>query len=314
MTTAVTGATGFLGRQLTRLLLEREETVRVLARPTADVREFVAAGAAIVEGDITDPKAVQQAVAEAGLVYHLAGVVAHEQSDRERLEATNVGGVRNVLSALPSDARLVHVSSVAAIGPAPDPEHPADESQPFPAIASRYPYAATKNAGERLVLDACDRIDAVVANPGFLIGPEDVTEVSTWPVKRYLQGVLRLHIPGGLSYVDARDAAAGLLQVAASGRRGERYVLSAPDGNITHEDFFKRLGRVTGVRRKMLGVSPQMAVAVTTLVPWPVRPGEVRAGGHYWWYRTDKAARELGFATRSVDETLAATAAQYIGI
>lgn len=285
-----------------------------MARATADVSELAAAGVAVAEGDITDSSAVRRALAGADLVYHLAGVVAHEQRDRKRLEETNVGGVRNVVSALPPGARLVHVSSVAAIGPAPDSDHPADETQRFPDFANRYPYAASKRSGERVVLDATDNADVVVANPGFLIGPGDVTEISTWPVKRYLQGVLRLHIPGGLSYVDARDAAAGLVELAEIGRRGERYILSAPDGNLSHEEFFKRIGRVTGVRRRMLGVSPGAAVGITTIVPWPVRPGEVRAGGNYWWYRSDKAQRELGFRTRPIDDTVAATAAQYMGI
>ena len=314
MTTVVTGATGFLGRHLVRLLLEGGGSVRAMARPTADVSEFVAAGVAIAEGDITDPKAVQQALEGADLVYHLAGVVAHEQRDEQRLTETNVQGARNVVSAMPPEARLVHISSVAAIGPAPGPDHPADESHPFPDFAYRFPYAASKRAGEQVVLAAPGALNAVVANPGFLIGPGDVNEVSTWPVKRYLQGVFRLHISGGLSYVDARDVAVGLVGLAAKGRPGERYILTAPDGNLTHEDFYERVGQVTGVRRRMFGVSPRVAVGVTTIVPWPVRPGEVRAGGNYWWYRPDKAQRELGFKTRPMEDTLAATASQYMGI
>jgi glycine/D-amino acid oxidase-like deaminating enzyme len=63
-------------------------------------------------------------------------------------------------------------------------------------------------------------LDVVVANPGFLIGPGDVHRVSSWPVEEYLRGRLRFTVPGGLSYVDARDVAAGLLAVERSGRRG----------------------------------------------------------------------------------------------
>jgi dihydroflavonol-4-reductase len=227
-----------------------------------------------------------------------------------RLAALNVDSVRNVVAALPEGARLVHVSSVAAIGPAPSRDRPATEDQAWPAHASAYPYPASKRAGEQVALAAAAAgRDVVVANPAFVIGAGDVNRSSTFAVWRYLQGSLRIHTPGGLSYVHVDDVAAGLVAAAERGRAGERYALANRDGNLSHEDFFRRVGEVTGVRRRMLGLPPRLALAGATLVPWPVKPGEVRAAANWWFYDQAKAERELGYVNRPLDETIAETAA-----
>ena len=313
MPTLVTGATGFLGRHLLPLLAEQGEPVRAFVRTGTDVSELERLGAEVRRGELLDAGAVRRAAAGCGRVFHLAGLVAHEARDREKLLAVNVEGVRTVLAAVEPGARVVHVSSVAAVGPAPARDRPADETQPFPPWAERFVYAQTKRLGEQVALGAAARgQDVVVANPGFLLGPGDVYRVSTWHVWRYLQGVLRVTVPGGLSFTDARDVAAGLVTLAARGRAGERTILTSREGNLSHADFFGRVGEVTGVRRRMIELPPRLAVLGARLVPWPVRPGEVEAAAHWWFYDTRKAETELGFTTRPIDETIAATAAQYL--
>lgn len=313
MTTLVTGATGFLGRHLLPLLTERGHSLRALVRAGTEEAALRELGVEIARGDILDEAAVRSAAEGCGLVFHLAGFVSHERKDLARLRAVNVEGTRTLLAAAERGARLVHVSSVAAVGPAPASDRPADERQPFPAFAQRLPYAATKRAGEELVLAAAaEGADAVVANPGFLIGPGDLYQVSTWPVQRYLEGALRYHAPGGLSYVDARDVAAGLVGLAEQGRPGERYILTSRDGNLSHAAFYRRLGEVTGVRRAMVGLPRWLVPRAALVVRWPVKPGEARAAVFWWFYSPTKAETELGFTTRPLDETLAATAAQYV--
>lgn len=314
MKTLVTGATGFLGRHLLPLLAERGDSLRALVRPGTDAAWLGELGVEIVPGDILDSAAAEASAKGCALVFHLAGLVSHERKALARLTAVNVEGTRVLLGAAEPGARIVHVSSVAALGPAPAPDVPADEHQIFPPAAARYPYAATKRAGEQLALAAASAgRNVVVANPGFLIGPGDVYRVSTWSVYRYLQGTLRFHAPGGLSFVDARDVAVGLVALADRGRAGERYVLTSLEGNLSHAAFFRRVGAVTGVRRVMLGLPVPVIKVASRLVPWPVKPGEVHAAVNWWFYDPGKAEAELGFTTRPLDETLAATAAQYIG-
>lgn len=309
----VTGATGFLGRHLVPLLREAGDPVRALVRPGTDARGLERLGVEVVRGGLLDEDAARAAAAGCGLVFHLAGLVSHERTDRHRLAVVNVAGVRALLGAIDPGARIVHVSSVAAVGPALGPDQPADERHPFPAWAERFPYAATKRAGERIALEAAAAgADLVVANPGFLLGPGDVYRISTWPVQRYLQGTLRFHSSGGLSFVDARDVARGLVALARRGRVGERYILTSGEGNLSWPAFFRRVGEVTGVRRTMARLPPSIAAAAARVVPWPVKPGEARAATLWWFYDPGKANSELGFATRPLEETIAATAAHYL--
>ena len=312
MLTLVTGGTGFLGRHLLPLLADREGGVRALVRPGSDADFPRQLGVDVVEGDLLDVDALRRAAAGCGQVFHLAGIVSHERRDLPRLTAVNVAAVQALLGAVEPWSRVVHVSSVAAIGPAPAPDRPADEDQLFPGWAERFVYARTKRAGEQAALDAVGRgLDVVIANPGFLIGPGDVHGVSTWPVQRYLQGAMRMTVAGGLSYVDARDVAAGLVALAERGRTGERTILTNRDGNLSHQDFFRRVGEVTGVRRRMVDLPPKVAALGARLVPWPVRSDEVEAAANWWFYDPSKAERELAFTVRPLDETIAATAAQY---
>jgi dihydroflavonol-4-reductase len=265
-----------------------------------------------VRGDLADADAIRRAASGAELIFNLAGRIGYEPRDYPAIAAANVDGVRALLRVLEPGVRLVQVSSVAAIGPVERPDGRADEAHPYPDRADRYVYPATKRAGERLCLEAVEGgADVVIANPGFLIGPDDVYRVSTWPVWRYLQGALRIVVPGGLSYVDARDVAAGLVALAERGRSGERTILTGREGNLSHRAFFRRVGAVAGVRRRQIELSPRMAVLGARLVPWPVKPGEVAAAANWWFYDPGKAERELGFSTRPLDESIADTAAQY---
>jgi dihydroflavonol-4-reductase len=312
--TLVTGATGFLGRHLLQALVARGDDVLALVRREEDETRLRAEGIDVVRGGIVDAHAVRRAAAGRELVFHAAGVVAHEKRDVERLRVANVEGVRTVLEAVEPGARFVHVASLSTIGPARSPHRPAHEDQPYPEEAGRLPYVSSKRAGERLVLDAVERgLDAVVANPGFLLGPGDVHRVSTWPVHRYLQGTLRIHTSGGLSVADARDVAAGLLAVAERGKTGGRYILTAPEGNFAWPDFFARVGEVTGVWRRMIGLPAPIARAGSHLLPWPVKPGEIRLATFWWFATPEKAERELGYRSRPADETIAETAAEILG-
>lgn len=313
MPTLVTGATGFLGRHLVPLLVERSDAVRALVRAGTDDGELRGLGVEVMRGDALDRGAVRWAAAGCDTVFHLAGMIGYERRDRERQRRVNVDGVRVALEAAEPDARFVHVSSVAAIGPADAADRPVDESHPYPARADRYVYPETKRAGEALVLEAAGAgRDALVANPGFLIGPGDVHRASTWPVQRYLQGALRLLVEGGLSFVDARDVAAGLVTLGERGRPGERTILTSREGNLSHQAFFRRVGTVTGVRRRQIVVPNRVAVAGACVVRWPVKAGEVAAAGNWWFYDPAKAERELGFTVRPLDESIAETAAQYL--
>jgi nucleoside-diphosphate-sugar epimerase len=131
-------------------------------------------------------------------------------------------------------------------------------------------------------------------------------------VERYLQGLIRFLVDGGLSFFDVRDAAAGLVLLEERGRTGERTILTNREGNLSIRDFYARVGEVTGVRRRQLQVPVAVAVAAARLAPWVVHADEVKAVANWWFYDPAKAERELGLAPRPIEETIAATASDYL--
>jgi len=306
----VAGATGFLGRHLCAALVERGDAVRAFVRPETDARALEELGVEAVRGSLADAESLRAAAAGRELVFNAVGLVSYERRRLDRLREANVESVRRVLAAVEPGARLVHVSSGAAVGPSGSPDRLADEEQPFPEVARRNPYSVTKREAEELVLAAArDGLDAVVGNPAIVLGPGDVYRSSTWPVRRYLQGTLRFHTRGGASFVDVRDVAAGLVALAERGRAGERYILTSREGNLPWNAFFRRVGEATGVRRVMLPLPPPVLRTAVRVVPWPVKPGEARTATEWWIFDPGKAERELGFTTRPLAETIRDTAA-----
>jgi dihydroflavonol-4-reductase len=309
MPTLVTGATGFLGGHLVAALLERGDQVRALVRTPAAAEGL---GVEVVPGDITDADAVRRATAGCDQVFHLAGVVSHDHRDLPKMRAVNVDATRSLLAAVEPGARVVHVSSVAAVGPAPSRDARADEQQPFPATMSSLPYATTKHEGELVALEAAAAgVNVVIANPAFLLGPGDVHRISTWPIDAYLSGKLRVRTPGGLAFADARDIAAGLILLSEKGHAGERTLLVNPEGNLSWHAFFELVGQVGGKRRLMVSLPAGVAALGSKVAPSPVSAGEIRAAGHWWFYDGSKAERELGFRCRPIADTIADTIADH---
>jgi dihydroflavonol-4-reductase len=320
MRTLVTGATGYLGVDLVHALRAQGREVRALARSDAGAARLEGSGAEVVRGDVTDPESLPAAFDGVARVFHLAGVVGHRARDDDRLRRVNVDGARNVLAACRAAGveRVVFTSSVSAMGPAATPGHPRDEGAWMLDGDDGRPdfrYARTKAAGEQLAIQAAaDGLDVVVVNPGFVIGPGDVHRVSSWAVEEYLRGRLRFTIDGGLSYVDGRDVVTGHLLAEEGGKAGERYILTNDDGNLSHRDFFARVGQVTGRRRLQVhlpkgALMPLLRTGTALRLPLPLDPDELASSSRWWFYTAAKARSELGFETRPLDDTIRDTAA-----
>jgi dihydroflavonol-4-reductase len=304
----VTGATGFLGSELVRLLRERDEAVRALGRDEEALGKLAELGAEPLRVAMDDNEGLREALNGCELVYHVAGLVAHEQRDRDRLMATNAEGTRRLLELADPAARFVHVASVATLGPGAGPDDPITESSTPPPDADSMPYSASKIAGERYALDAAQAgRDVVIANPSYIIGPGDSRGGTTWPIRSYLRGRLRFVADGGLCLVDVRDVALGLLAIAERGKTGERYVLANREGNLSHAEFFARVGEIAGRRRFQVKLPAKLALALTAAFPWPVSSGYARVALRWWYCDPAKAEREIGFAPRPVAETLGDT-------
>ena len=309
--TLLTGATGFLGAQLARRLVERGDEVRVTLSDGSDTRAIDDLDLEQVRCDVLDRRAVRRVLKGVDRVFHAAGMMSVRPQDRDRLFEVNVGGTRTVLGeCLRADVgRVVLTSSAAALGPA-ERGKTADETQLFTAGHLGIPYVNSVHEAEIEALRlAAKGLPLVCANPTVAFGPGDVHVTSTRLVRSFLLGRVPAYADGAINVVDVRDVATGHLLVDERGAVGERYILGGR--NFTFDRLFADLGRISGVDPPVKVSVGLVAAALGALQIGPVRttlsPHELRAARHFWTYRSTKAKRELGFSPRAHVETLEAT-------
>jgi dihydroflavonol-4-reductase len=307
--TLVTGGTGFIGSHVARALASRGDELRLLIRRGARVEHLADLDYQRVTGDVTDRRAVRRAMKDVSRVFHVAGTTSLRAHDHDRVFEINLGGTRNVLEAA-YDAgveRVVHTSSVAAIGPA-QPGKTADETQPFTAGELGIAYVNSKHEAEVEALRfAAKGLDVVCVNPTFVLGPDAPTRSSMGLIRRFLQRQIPVYVDGGLNIVDVRDIAQGQILADEKGRSGERYILGGR--NFTLQRLFADLSRISGVASPAMRLPAPLAVGgVETMrrigIPLPVSRDEVRSAILWWTYRSTKAKNELGFEARPHEETL----------
>jgi dihydroflavonol-4-reductase len=313
--TLVTGGTGFLGSHLLRLLVEEgAASLRVLSTSAPAWLEEL--GVETVVGSITSPEDVRRAVEGVSEVYHLAGRVSREPEDAHLMYKLHVDGTR-VLCEAAAEAgvkSLVMASTSGTVAVTEAGDVLPDEEWPTPLdIVSRWPYYASKVYQERVALESFSGKGRrlVLMNPSLLLGPGDERLSSTKVVLDFLARKIPTVPKGGLSFVDARDAAAAFRAAMERGAHGERYLLGA--ANWTFDKFFGRLERITKVPAPFLSLPSKLTLAGARglsslykhwkLAP-PVEPSEIEMAGYFWYLDATKAQTDLGFNPRDPQETL----------
>ena len=310
----VTGATGFLGSHLTRLLVQTGHQVRVLRRATSPTRLIDDLELETAIGDVTDAAAVGRAIAGCEAVFHVAGLVSFWNGDRAALHAVNVLGTRNVVEACLSHRvkRLIHTSSISAIGFAPD-GRPGDENIPY--NWSRLPYCDSKRGGEEEVRKGIARgLDAVILNPGVIFGPGDLHFHSGAMVLQMAKGRIRFWFDGGCCTCDVGDVAAAHLAALSKGRSGERYILGGE--NFSWRALLQLIAETTGVpapsRRistpvlKLVAAGYRLKGLLTGRRP-PITPEAIRISSVPVYFSSEKAKRELGYRASPFRESVKKT-------
>ena len=244
----ITGATGFIGRQLTRDLSAQGTGVRVLARSQRKARELFGEDVEICAGDVGDAATLEEACRGIATVYHIAGTYRFGLRHRHELWRTNVDGAENLFQAA-WDARVekvVHLSSGGVLKRRDDARL-IDETD-FPAYAPRFcPYKASKwHAEQRALAWAGRGLPVSIASTTCPIGRGDETPTPTGRIVRdFLRRQFPFYCRTGLNFVGIRDLSAGLQRVAQQGRPGERYLLS--DENVWLKDFLQLLSAETNL-------------------------------------------------------------------
>lgn len=318
---ALTGATGFLGRHLVRLLLQYGAEVVALVRAGSRRNDLEAQGVSCRIAPLDDLAALTSGCAGCEVVFHLAGAVDFSD-DLETMRKVNVTGSLNVLRAAKQAGvrRFIHTSSIVAVGASRRPTL-LDEDTPWNLGNMGVPYAITKREGELAVLNAGDGPEVVVVNPSCIVGPDDPGPSEFGSLcRRFWKGRVPIYFSGGNNFVDVRDVAAGHLLAARRGVAGQRYLLGGD--NLTYGEFFALLAEASARRRWAIRLPGRLApwiAAVERLVARRGKrpnlpPGQARLMGLYLFFDCRRARQELGYAPRPVIQSLGDTYADWRGV
>ncbi len=312
MLTLVTGAAGHVGLTLTQKLVASGRTVRVLDMKNNPTLE--ALPVEFIQADVRDRSSLEAAFEGVDVVYHMAAYISIYMDEWPILEAININGVRHIVELCKKHQvrRLVHFSSIEALSVDPA-ERPIDETNALVTPDFPIPYPRSKAAGQRIVLQAIqDGLDAVIVQPTGIIGPNDY---SLRAANRILLQIANGEIPAlprmGYDWVDVRDVVEGAIAAEQKGSRGTAYIL----GNERFD--LPELGKQISA---LVGRSAPLTLPMWTAklgLPF-IEFGAALAGRHTTINRASfypltysheishaRAARDLGYQPRPIEETLA---------
>ncbi len=317
MTTLVTGASGFVGSAVVRLLLARGEKVRVLVRPASDRRNVAGLDVEVVEGDLRDAATLRAPCRGCTSLYHVAADYRLWTRDPRELYASNVEGTRQLMRAALEAGipRIVYTSSVATLGLHKDGS-PANEDSPVSVNDMIGHYKRSKFLAERVVDDMVARegLPAVIVNPSTPIGPHDVKPTPTGRMIRdAAAGRIPAFVDTGLNLVHVEDVARGHLLAHDVGAIGRRYILGGED--MALREILAAIARLVGrrppnVRLPRTALYPVAVVAqawawVTHGAEPQVTVDGLKMSRKWMFFDSSRARRELGYTARPAQEAIA---------
>ena len=315
----LTGATGFIGSRVARLLRERGYRLRCLVRASSDTKDLERAGAELVRGELDDAAALARGLDGAALAIHMAGLYDMGLVDVAALERTNIEGTRAFIAAVEraGTPRALYISTTAALGPVPEGE--GDETTEHPGDRYRSTYERTKTEAHRLAAAAQRRgVPLIIVCPALVYGPGDRS-----PHALFMMDLIRGRVPGlptrpaWWSYVHVDDVAEGIVAAAERGRPGETYVLSGE--HMRMDEFARCVAKLAGRRPPLFRFPGPVLRISATLMDVVARVTGIRSSinrenvemvnGWRWLHSHAKATRELGWVPRPLDEGLPETVA-----
>ena len=257
---AITGASGLLGGNLAAELVAAGHEVVATRRAGTRVEHLADVPITWRDADLGSVDALAAAFTGCAAVFHCAAMVTIKRAVTPEMTEANVTGTARVIDACVAAgvARLVHTSSVVAIGLSTDGQ-PCDETATwnFEREGFTDAYAITKHRAEETVLAARGRLDAVIVNPTYMFGPRDARPSSG----KLILDVVRRRVPGWTpgfnNFVDVRDVARGMIMAWQRGTRGERYILGGHD--MTYGDAFRAIADAAGTKPPRLRVPHPVA-------------------------------------------------------
>ncbi len=314
MKVLVTGANGLLGSHIVRELVARNFEVRSMVRKGSNINALSGIKTELFEGRITSKEDVENAVYGCDFVIHAAARTSQSPSSLEAFFQPNVKSTEYVIDACIKNniRRLVYVSTANCFGNGTK-DDPGNEERPFLSWLRKSGYAYSKWLAQCQVLKQTEanKLDAVIVNPTFMIGENDVKPSSGEIFFHVLNKKFVFYPPGGKNFVDVGCAANGLVNAMLKGQNGQCYLLAGE--NLSYREFFLK---VTGYSRNkpffialpgwILKMAGFISGYIEKTFKLPVRltgtNAKMLCTGNY--YSAEKAAKELGFKTVPIEQSI----------
>ncbi len=305
----VTGATGFVGSSLVRLLIREGFQVGILARKNSSLANVEDLNLSIHFGDLKDPRSLEEALAGYDYLFHVAADYRLWVPRPKEIYENNVQGTKNIMNAAIKTGirRVVYTSSVATLGLRKDGT-PADEETPVSLKDMIGHYKRSKFMAEEAVRNLAElgKIDVVIVNPSTPVGPRDIKPTPTGRmILEAAQGKMPAYVDTGLNIVHVDDVSMGHLLALQKGRTGRRYILGGE--NMTLKEILETIARLTNQRPPRIRLPHNLILPlayvfeavslITGKEPLATVDG-VRLAKKRMFFSSKRAERELGYKHR----------------
>jgi len=309
----ITGATGFLGAELVHQLTSQGIQVRALKRETGKIPALLEGNLNLewFTADINDLATLEEAFENVTNVYHCAAVVSFDPKDKAKMIHVNIEGTSNVVNlCVEYGARLVHVSSIAALGePKKDQEITEDDYWEYSPHVNTY--AISKYEGEMEVWRGISEgLNAVIVNPSVIMGANSGYQGSGALFKLVQEG-LSFYTNGSTGLVDVTDVAKCMIQLMNSALEAERYTISA--ANLSYKELFSSIAEGFGLKPPsreakpwMLGIAWRAAKLATFFTgrSFGLSSDTVRSSTTYSYYSNKKIKDTIGINFKPLDQSI----------
>ncbi|MDD3182830.1 MAG: NAD-dependent epimerase/dehydratase family protein [Alphaproteobacteria bacterium] len=313
----VTGATGFVGAAVARVLQAKGHQLRLLSRPNNDRRNLGGlSNASIIEGDLGNPETYAEALKDCDFLFHVAADYRIWVPDETAMHAINVGGTESLMRAAQKAdiKKIVYTSSVATLG-IPKDGSPGTEETPVALDNMIGVYKRSKFLAEEIVRNmiATEGLPATIVSPSTPIGPRDIKPTPTGRIIiEAAAGRMPAYVDTGLNIAHVDDVAMGHWLALKKGKVGERYILGGD--NLGFHDILEIIADLTRTKAATiklpraplfpLAYAAELVAHFTKKEPFITVDG-LKMAKKKMFFSSDKAKTKLNYAPRPAREAIA---------
>ncbi len=318
----VTGASGFIGSNLVKALIEKGFQVRALIRRSSNSFNLKNLNIEIRYGDLLDYKLLENALKGCAFLFHTAAHYSFWDASKDLIYRINVDGTKNILKAAVKTGikKVVYTSTVGCIG-IPKNKTPGNENTPIDLSTLSNSYKHSKYLAEKEAIKFFENgLPVVIVNPSTPIGPGDIKPThSRKIIVDFLNRKIPAYLDTGLNLIDVRDCALGHILALEKGKPGERYILG--NQNLSFHEILLLLEEITGLKSPRFKLPYSFALIaahinemisdyITRTLP-KIPLGGVKMAKYFMYFDSTRAVKELGLPQSPVKKALADAVAWY---